>query len=73
MAVESLLSDNLVDLYNPTYLFPLIGVLLSGLVYIFGFNKTTKNPPTLQLFAYDKDDRKSHHLSNKKEKRKDGN
>lgn len=66
------MSDNLVDLYNPTYLFPVIGVLLSGLVYIFGFNRTTKNPPTLQLFAYDKDDRKTH-LNGKKERRRDGN
>ncbi|XP_074592971.1 uncharacterized protein LOC141848800 [Brevipalpus obovatus] len=65
--------DNIVnELYNPTYFFPIIGVLLSGLtVYIFGFTKTTKNPPTLQLLAYDKEDKKAHNqVINRKEKSK---
>lgn len=65
--------DNIVsELYNPTYFFPIIGVLLSGLtVYIFGFTKTTKNPPTLQLLAYDKEDKKTQVINRKEKSKKD--
>ena len=65
-------NDNLLELYlNPTYLFPIIGALLSGLtVYLLGFNKTSSTPPTIQLFVNGKE-KKPLVVGNKKDKKRD--
>lgn len=63
-----MIHDNLLELYlNPLYLFPIIGVLFTGLVvHIFGFTSTSKHPPTVHLFSNGKDKRS--HLVKKKKK-----